>query len=177
MKDEAFPYVDVISVNQYTGWYEGELNEWADFVSGMKTRLKEIGMDSKPVLFSEFGVGAMFGCKTFDGLRWTENYQQEYYDHTINLFLSDEDLSGVYLWQFSDIRSNAKWSMVRVRSFNNKGIVMSAHKEWSHYLIVFSFLKGITASVTILATAASSVYLRLLLPSTSLYPGNFTPAR
>jgi len=128
MKDEAFPYVDVISVNQYTGWYEGELNEWADFVSGMKTRLKEIGMDSKPVLFSEFGVGAMFGCKTFDGLRWTENYQQEYYDHTINLFLSDEDLSGVYLWQFSDIRSNAKWSMVRVRSFNNKGIV-NEHRE------------------------------------------------
>lgn len=128
LKDICFEYVDFISVNQYTGWYEGELEDWADFVASMKARLKEIGMDSKPVLFSEFGVGAMFGVKTFDGLRWTENYQQEYYDHTINLFLSDNDLSGVYLWQFCDIRSNAKWSMVRVRSFNNKGIV-NEHRE------------------------------------------------
>jgi len=128
MKDICFEYIDFISVNQYTGWYEGELEDWAQWVADMKARLKDIGMDSKPVLFSEFGVGAMFGVKTFDGLRWTENYQQEYYDHTINLFLSDNDLSGVYLWQYCDIRSNAKWSMVRVRSFNNKGIV-NEHRE------------------------------------------------
>jgi len=123
MRDEALPYVDVIGVNQYTGWYEGNIEDWDKWVLDMKAHLKEIGTDNKPLYFSEFGVGAMFGVKTFDGLRWTENYQERYYDYTINLFLSDEDLSGVYLWQFSDIRSNAVRDMTRVRSFNNKGIV------------------------------------------------------
>lgn len=128
LKDICFPYVDFISINQYTGWYEGEIEEWDNWVLEMKKRLCEIGMDSKPVLFSEFGVGAMFGVKTFDGLRWTENYQERYYDYTLNLFLGDEDLSGVYLWQYCDIRSDAKRAMTRVRSFNNKGIV-NEHRE------------------------------------------------
>ena len=123
MKDEALSHVDVIGINQYTGWYEGNIEDWDEWVLNMKAHLKEIGMDNKPVFFSEFGVGAMFGVKTFDGLRWTENYQERYYDYTLKLFLSDPDLSGVYLWQFSDIRSNAVRDMTRVRSFNNKGIV------------------------------------------------------
>ncbi len=123
LKDECLSFVDVIGINQYTGWYEGNIEDWDAWVLNMKAHLKEIGMDNMPVFFSEFGVGAMFGVKTFDGLRWTENYQERYYDYTLNLFLSDDDLSGVYLWQFSDIRSNAVRDMTRVRSFNNKGIV------------------------------------------------------
>lgn len=128
MKDECLSFVDVIGINQYTGWYEGNIEDWDKWVSDMKAHLKEIGMDNKPVYFSEFGVGAMFGVKTFDGLRWTENYQERYYDYTLNLFLADKDLSGVYLWQFCDIRSNAVRDMTRVRSFNNKGIV-NEHRE------------------------------------------------
>ena len=72
---------------------------------------------------SEFGVGAVFGTKTFEELRWSENYQVEFYKHTLNIFLNDEDISGVYLWQFTDIRSSAKWSLLRARSFNNKGLL------------------------------------------------------
>ena len=123
LMDECLDLIDFISINQYVGWYEGDIKDWAEFMEQMKDYLKKKGVDNKPVIMSEFGVGAMFGCKNFEELRWSENYQVEFYKHTLDIFLNDEDISGVYLWQFADIRSNAKWSLLRARSFNNKGLV------------------------------------------------------
>ncbi|MBO5904728.1 MAG: beta-glucuronidase [Clostridia bacterium] len=122
-RDVCLDLVDFISLNQYVGWYGGEIKDWADSISKTKNRLKEMGVDNKPIVMSEFGTGAIFGNKSFEELRWSENYQVEFYKHTLDLFLNDEDISGVYLWQFSDIRSNPKWSLMRVRGFNNKGLV------------------------------------------------------
>lgn len=136
LKDECLDLIDFISVNQYVGWYEGDICDWADFMVQMKAYLKEKGVDNKPVLMSEFGVGAVFGHKNFEELRWSENYQAEFYDHTINLFLNDEDICGVLLWQFCDIRSNAKWSLLRARSFNNKGLVNEyRHPKLAYYKV------------------------------------------
>ena len=136
LKDQSLDLIDFISVNQYVGWYEGEICEWADFLVQMKAYLKEKEVDHKPVLMSEFGVGAMFGHKNFEELRWSENYQENFYDHTIPMFLNDEDICGVLLWQFSDIRSNAKWSLLRARSFNNKGLVNEyRHPKLAYYKV------------------------------------------
>lgn len=123
LKDDCLKLVDFISVNQYVGWYEGDIEDWEGFMSDMKNSLKEKGVGDKPIVMSEFGVGAIFGNKNFEELRWSENYQVKFYKHTLDLFLNDNDISGVYLWQFADIRSNAKWSLLRARSFNNKGLV------------------------------------------------------
>ncbi len=123
LKDICFDLVDVICINQYVGWYGQDIEDWAAWVVKMKDYLNEQGVDNKPVIMSEFGVGAIFGCKTFEELRWSENYQVEFYKHTLDIFLNDPYFSGVYLWQFADIRSNAKWSLLRARSFNNKGLV------------------------------------------------------
>ena len=122
-RDVCLDLVDFISLNQYVGWYGGEIKDWAGSIAKTKNSLKEMGVDNKPIVMSEFGTGAIFGNKTFEELRWSENYQVEFYRHTLDLFLNDEDISGVYLWQFSDIRSNPKWSLMRVRGFNNKGLV------------------------------------------------------
>ena len=122
-RDVCLDLVDFISLNQYVGWYGGEIKDWAGSIAKTKNRLKEMGVDNKPIVMSEFGTGAIFGNKSFEELRWSENYQVEFYKHTLDLFLNDEDISGVYLWQFSDIRSNPKWSLMRVRGFNNKGLV------------------------------------------------------
>ncbi len=123
LKDDCLDLVDFIGINQYVGWYGGDIEEWEDFMVDLKKFLKEKGVDNKPVIFSEFGVGAIFGNKTLEELRWSENYQVEFYKHTLDIFLNDSDISGVYLWQFCDIRSNAKWSLLRARSFNNKGLL------------------------------------------------------
>lgn len=123
LTDDCLDLIDFISINQYVGWYEGDIEDWSAFMVDLKKYLKEKKVDNKPVIMSEFGVGAVFGTKTFEELRWSENYQVEFYKHTLDIFLNDEDISGVYLWQFTDIRSSAKWSLLRARSFNNKGLL------------------------------------------------------
>lgn len=142
LKDECLSLIDFISVNQYVGWYEGDIKDWAEFMVQMKEYLKEKGVADKPVVMSEFGVGAVFGTKTFEELRWSENYQVEFYKHTLDIFLNDEDISGVLLWQFSDIRSNAKWSLLRARSFNNKGLVNEYRQPKLAYYAVKEIFEG-----------------------------------
>lgn len=136
LKDECLDLIDFISVNQYIGWYEGDICEWEDFLLKLEAYLKEKGMSDKPVVMSEFGVGAIYGNKNFEELRWSENYQMNFYEHTIPLFLKNKMISGVILWQFADIRSNAKWSLLRVRSFNNKGLVNEyRHPKLAYYKV------------------------------------------
>lgn len=136
LKDECLDLIDFISVNQYVGWYEGDICEWEDFLVKLKAYLREKGVADKPVVMSEFGVGAIYGHKNFEELRWSENYQMYFYEHTIPLFLKDTMISGVILWQFSDIRSNAKWSLLRARSFNNKGLVNEyRHPKLAYYKV------------------------------------------
>ena len=142
LKDECLDLIDFISVNQYVGWYEGDIKDWANFMVDMKEYLKDKGVDNKPIVMSEFGVGAMFGTKTFEELRWSENYQVEFYKHTLDIFLNDEDIGGVYLWQFADIRSNAKWSLLRARSFNNKGLVNEYRQPKLAYYAVKEIFKN-----------------------------------
>lgn len=142
MKDICLQLVDFISVNQYIGWYEGEISDWAEFLGRMKKHLEEVKADNMPVVMSEFGVGALFGNKTLDGLPWSENYQQELYRNTLELFLNDSDMAGVYLWQFCDVRSSTKWSLDRARGFNNKGLLNEyRHPKLSYYTVRDYFRK------------------------------------
>lgn len=123
LEDNCYDLVDFISVNRYIGWYDSEIEDWADFVVDMKKYFESKGVGDKPVVMSEFGVAAIFGQKNFECLRWSEDYQAKFFEHTLDLFLKDEDLSGVYLWQLCDIRSSAVWQLNRARSFNNKGLL------------------------------------------------------
>lgn len=126
--DICLEFADVICINRYIGWYDGKLDEWQNFVNDVKAYFQKCGVGDKPIVMSEFGVGAVYGTRGFDDLKWSENYQVEFYRHTLDLFLNDADMSGVYLWQFSDIRSNAQWSLLRARSFNNKGL-LNEHRQ------------------------------------------------
>lgn len=127
-KDICLKFADIICINRYIGWYDGKLPEWQEFVDSTKKYFESVGVGDKPIVMSEFGVGAMYGTRGFDDLKWSENYQCEFYRKTLDLFLNDDDMSGVYLWQFCDIRSNADWSLLRARSFNNKGL-LNEHRQ------------------------------------------------
>lgn len=122
-KDICFDLCDFISINQYIGWYWSDHSGWERFFKAIREYLKEKGLDNKPMVMSEFGVAALFGNKNFEGLKWSENYQVEYFDFTLNMFLNDEEMSGVYLWQYCDTRTYPNWDINRARAYNNKGIL------------------------------------------------------
>jgi beta-glucuronidase len=123
LEDICLSVADVISVNKYFGWYQGGIKGWETFLKDFYQKLDKEGLGNKPVTISEFGAGGVPGVRNFENQKWSENYQEEYLDYTLNLFLKDKRISGTYIWQYCDIRVCEEHIMGRPRGFNNKGIV------------------------------------------------------
>jgi len=69
--DPLGQYVDVLGCNEYIGWYDG-LPDKARQVTW------KINYE-KPLIFREFGGGALYGKHGDDLTRWTEEYQANIY--------------------------------------------------------------------------------------------------
>jgi len=122
--DLGFDLVDIVSLNYYIGWYNSfDSESFADMARRMRTTLSEMGIGDKPVIMSEFGAGAVRGETSLEAPRWTENYQAELLGRAICEYLDSGEISGSYVWQFADIRSNPRNELTRPRSFNNKGVL------------------------------------------------------
>lgn len=136
MDDMCLPFADIISVNKYNGWYEGDLNSWEEFLASFEERLNSIGQHDKPIIMSEFGAGAIYGETSFESPKWTENYQEKYFKYTLTLFRKHPKIAGSYIWQYCDIRTAREMELYRPRSFNNKGIVNEYRKPKLAYWTV-----------------------------------------
>ena len=134
--DICLKYCDVISINQYIGWYGGNTSEWPAFLDKFRARRHELGLDHVPVIMSEFGAAAIYGHHTFDNVHWTEEYQAELFSYTLDLFHRDQMVVGTYVWQFCDIRTCLEAGINRARGFNNKGILNEYRKPKQAYFEV-----------------------------------------
>ncbi len=116
VKDNMNEYVDIISVNQYTGWY-GEHIDVIDRVSW------EIDYD-KPIVMSEVGAEALAGYHSEEMKIWSEEYQAEFYRKTLKMI--DErmpKLAGITPWILKDFRSTRRVMPVYQEGYNRKGLV------------------------------------------------------
>ena len=77
----------------------------------------------KPFLVTEIGAGGLYGYRTHYASKWSEEYQQKALEEQLTDVLSHPACSGVYIWQFSDIRISEEWWGTRPRTMNNKGVV------------------------------------------------------
>ncbi|MDR0449700.1 MAG: hypothetical protein LBH26_00360 [Treponema sp.] len=142
LDDICLPVADVLSVNKYFGWYQGGKEGWEAFLKEFCQKLSREGLGSKPLIISEFGAGAVPGVRNFENQKWSENYQEEYLDYTLGLFLKDKRISGTFIWQYCDIRVCEEHIMGRPRGFNNKGIVDEYRRPKAAYKTVKSRYKG-----------------------------------
>lgn len=136
LEDICLSFVDIVSINQYIGWYGEELDEWPEFLEKVKEKLRNEGLSHMPIIMSEFGAGAIYGDSTFEGPKWTENYQEKYLDYTLKLFKDEPSIVGTYIWQYCDIRTSKEMCLSRPRSFNNKGLVNEYRKPKMAYWTV-----------------------------------------
>lgn len=136
MTDICFSLMDIISINQYFGWYYGEIETWESFLSDFKNRLKKDKLDDKPIIISEFGTAALYGEDTFECVKWSENYQEKLLSHTLKLFYNDPAIAGCYIWQYCDVRTSKEVGLTRARGFNNKGLVNEYRKPKLSYWAV-----------------------------------------
>ena len=119
---KVFGDSDVVSINIYPKWYHN-----TPVIEGLNTKLAEIrghGGEGKPVIISEIGGGAIYGYHDPIGeSKWSEERQCTILREQISTVLGHPELSGVFIWQFADVRVAEEWAMSRPRTRNNKGVV------------------------------------------------------
>ena len=115
VQDPIADVVDVVSFNQYIGWYDG-LPEKCGRVSW------EIPYDM-PVIISEFGAGAKAGFHGDASERWTEEYQEDLYIQTLSMLDTIDGLAGLSPWILTDFRSPRRVLPKIQDGYNRKGLI------------------------------------------------------
>lgn len=133
--DICFGIPDVVSYNIYPLWYHDTpadeyLNDLYQWIQ------KETEGKGKPFLVTEIGAGGIYGYRNSYNSKWTEEYQAEALEKQLTAALDYEDCSGVYIWQFCDIRVSEEWFGIRPRTMNNKGIVDEYRRKKLCYEVV-----------------------------------------
>ncbi len=133
--DICFGLAEVVSYNIYPLWYHDTPADQylADLYDWVQQETEGAG---KPFLITEVGAGAIYGCRTPDRVKWSEEYQAEALEKQLKAILSHEGVRGVYIWQFADCRVCDSWFHGRPRTMNNKGIVDEYRRPKLSYMTV-----------------------------------------
>jgi beta-glucuronidase len=113
--DPLGAYTDILSFNEYVGWYDGThesipLTKWT------------IGYE-KPVVITEFGADALQGYHSDDLARFSEEYQAEVYRKTIVMLRGIPELRGMNPWILCDFRSPRRMLANVEDGWNRKGLI------------------------------------------------------
>jgi len=134
--EQCLDLVDVISCNTYPGWYGTDLYE-EDQPARIAPRFDEVireiskdGLAQKPLLISEIGAAALYGCRDTQHIPWTENFQADYIAEVCKQITARPRIRGLALWHFADARTfTGGSSLNRARGFNNKGTLDEFRRE------------------------------------------------
>ena len=114
LQDNMNKYVDVVSFNQYIGWYRD--------VNDAPKMTWEIPYN-KPVIISEFGGGARAGLHGAKNQRWTEEFQENLYRENTAMLDKIDGLAGTTPWILKDFRSPRRVLTGIQDYYNRKGVI------------------------------------------------------
>ena len=127
LQDNMSEYVDVVSFNEYIGWYR-DVND----APKMKW---EIPYD-KPVIVSEMGGGAKYGLHGDKNQRWTEEFQENLYRENLAMLDKIEGLAGLSPWILKDFRSPRRVLNGIQDYYNRKGVFSdNGEKKKAFYVL------------------------------------------
>ncbi len=137
VQDTLYKYSDIISINEYLGWYV----PWQGNASDTKWRLV---CPDKPVFISEFGGEALFGSNygpIDEAAYWTEEYQENIYKKQIEMFNTIENLCGISPWILFDYRSLGRMHPVYQNGYNRKGLLSEKGEKKKAWYIMNEYYK------------------------------------
>ena len=126
--DPLGEYLDVLGCNEYVGWYDG-LPAKADRLQ-WKTKYE------KPLIMSEFGADALYGHHGDVLARWTEEYQENLYQHQIAMLKRIPFLRGAAPWILTDFRSPRRPLPGIQDYWNRKGLISSGGKKKKAFFVM-----------------------------------------
>ncbi len=123
--------LDVIGNNEYIGWYvrRPEDADSIDWISEF----------DKPLIMSEFGGDALFGYHGDPLTRWTEEYQENLYEHQIVMLKRISFLRGMTPWILKDFRSPRRVLPRFQDYFNRKGLVSDHGEKKKAFFVLQKF--------------------------------------
>ncbi len=127
--DPLGAYTDIVSVNEYLGWY-------GDLPSAKENSKWAFAYD-KPVFFSETGAGAKGGFHADKETRWSEEFQEWYFEENIKMMeRMPDNFSGMSPWILADFRSPRRNNPDYQEGWNRKGLIDDkGHKKKAFYTL------------------------------------------
>ena len=133
LQDNMNQYVDVISFNQYIGWYRD--------VNDAPKMQWEIPYD-KPVIISEFGGGAKYGLHGPKNQRWTEEFQENLYRENLAMLDKIDGLAGTSPWILKDFRSPRRVLNGIQDYYNRKGLYSDQGEKKLAFYVLKQWYEG-----------------------------------
>ncbi|MDE6413314.1 MAG: beta-glucuronidase, partial [Eubacterium sp.] len=118
IKDKVAPFVDVICVNRYYGWYifAGDLDAASQ---AMDIEMQYFSQFNKPLMITEYGADTVAGVHNAVPNMFSEEFQVEYYDAMNAVLDKYKFVVGEQTWNFADFQTIQ--GVMRVDG-NKKGI-------------------------------------------------------
>ena len=135
LDDAIMQFVDIVSFNQYIGWYGGT----PDQIPGVKWHFDQ----AKPVIISEFGAGALAGFHGEKDERWTEEYQAYLYEKTIEMMKNMPELRGVSPWILADFRSPKRNLPIIQDGWNRKGLISNNGQKKKAFYVLQNYYREV----------------------------------
>lgn len=128
ISDPLMEHLDIISFNEYLGWYGGMPDE---------CRKKTISSNAnKPIIVSEFGGGALKGFYADSLTRWSEDFQAYLYKENIAMFDKIDGLAGMTPWILVDFMSPLRQLPDIQDGWNRKGLISEkGEKKKAFYVL------------------------------------------
>jgi len=134
--DPLGEYLDVLGCNEYVGWYDG-LPEKAD---GLEWKTKY----QKPLVMSEFGGDALYGHHGDASTRWTEEYQENLYQHQLRMLKRIPFLRGTAPWILTDFRSPRR-PLPKIQDYwNRKGLISSRGEKKKAFFVMQQYYRELS---------------------------------
>ncbi len=129
VQDELAADLDVVAINQYEAWYSKRTPAELVNVSFRNEY-------DKPLMFSEFGAGALYGHHGSREDRWTEEYQAWLFEETLKRVEATPGCVGLAPWLLKDFRSPRRWHGRFQDFWNRKGVVSpEGHRKQAFFVL------------------------------------------
>jgi beta-glucuronidase len=138
INDPLSQYLDVVSCNEYVGWYDGPPEK----IDTIEWRTES----DKPFVISEFGADGQAGRHGDKGTIWTEEFQADVYQRQVKMFQRIPSLSGTIAWVLVDFRSPRRPLADIQDFFNRKGLYSDRGERKAAFDVLRDYYESLSSA-------------------------------
>ena len=136
VEDDLISLTDILSINQYIGWYNGTPADCDSLIWSIPP--------GKPLVISEFGGGALYGNHGSEKELFTEEYLALLYRKNLEMLSKLPTLRGLCPWCLKDFRSPKRPLTGIQDDFNRKGLIDEQGRRKQAFFVVRDYYSAVS---------------------------------